>query len=350
MHQIPKKVGVVVIGRNEGDRLKRCLHSVCDRVDRVVYVDSGSTDGSQEFAKSLGVDVVDLDMSRPFTMARGRNSGFKRMFDIAPEIEFVQFIDGDCELIDGYLEKAVDVMERRSDVTVVTGIRMERFPEASIYNRLCDIEWGRDIGEIRSCGGDMMVRCKAFRVAGMFNPEMIAGEEPELCVRLRKAGGKIVRINHEMTLHDAAITKFSQWWKRALRSGHAYAEGAAMHGRPPERHNMKNVRSALLWGAVVPIMAIGSAVTALWLPWTSIGFGIMLAGYIALAVKIFRHMKHKGFNASDALLYSTACIIAKFPCLIGMAQYWLNRLRGKRSSLIEYKHVTMKKNSEQKTA
>jgi glycosyltransferase involved in cell wall biosynthesis len=54
-------VGVVVIGRNEGERLKRCLISATTQSTRVVYVDSGSSDNSPAIARDLGADVVDLD-------------------------------------------------------------------------------------------------------------------------------------------------------------------------------------------------------------------------------------------------------------------------------------------------
>jgi GT2 family glycosyltransferase len=340
MKLLPIKFGIVVIGRNEGERLKRCLRSIRDKTERIVYVDSGSTDGSTEFARSLGVDVVELDMSRPFTMARGRNAGFKRMLDVRADTELVQFVDGDCELVDGYLEAAARTMLEGPDISVVTGRRVERYPNASIYNQLCNIEWGRDIGEIQSCGGDMMVRSETFESAGMFNPTMIAGEEPELCVRLRKAGGKIVRIDHDMTLHDAAIYKFSQWWKRSVRGGHACAEGAAMHGRSPERHKVRNVRSALLWGAAVPIIACGCAAAAIWWSWALAGSLIMLGGYVALVVKITRYMLSKGYDASDATLYAVACVMGKFPTLLGIIQYRLNRVLGRQSRLIEYKHAS----------
>jgi GT2 family glycosyltransferase len=338
MKQALNKVGIVVIGRNEGERLKRCLRSVYEEMAKIVYVDSGSTDGSIEFAKSIGVDVVELDMSRPFTMARGRNAGFERVLDVSPDTELVQFIDGDCELVDGYIENAAQTMQSQKDVTVVTGRRIERFPEASIYNRLCEIEWGREIGEIMSCGGDMMVRVRAFKEAGMFNPGMIAGEEPELCVRLREAGGKIVRIDHDMTIHDAAMMRFSQWWKRAVRGGHAYAEGCAIHGRPPHRHNLRQVRSALFWGAALPSLSIVSPIAAVWWPVVLWGTFFFLLGYLALALKILRNMHRRGFSPVDARLYAIACVVGKFPCALGILRFWANRTLRRQGKLIEYKH------------
>ena len=100
-----KQVGLVAIGRNEGQRLRQCLVSATDKVARVVYVDSGSTDGSLELARSLGADTVELDLSIPFTAARARNEGFARLLGLAPAVEFVQFVDGDCELVDRWLQR-----------------------------------------------------------------------------------------------------------------------------------------------------------------------------------------------------------------------------------------------------
>jgi GT2 family glycosyltransferase len=331
-------LGVVVIGRNEGERLKRCLRSVKAQHDElIVYVDSGSSDDSVDFAFSLGVDVVDLDIARPFTMARGRNAGFERLMELVPETRFVQFIDGDCELAAGYLEVAKRTMHEQDDVTVVCGRRRERYPQASIYNRLCDLEWGREIGTIDKCGGDMMVRADIFRAVGMFDIAMIAGEEPELCVRIRQNGGTIVRIDHDMTFHDAAMMNFGQWWRRAMRGGHAYAEGAAKHGTTSARHNVRQVCSVLVWGLAVPIAgAISVVVSYVWPP-TIAGAALCALGYLALGGRVARSLRRRGHIASDARLYGLFCVVAKFPGVLGMGQYWLNRLRGRSTGLIEYK-------------
>src|SRR2546428_105430 len=177
------EVGVIAIGRNEGERLRRCLASVVGRGLLVVYVDSNSTDGSTELARSTGADVVDLDMSLPFSAARARNAGFERMMRTAPAVKYVQFVDGDCEVAEGWIDRAKRELENRPEVAVVCGRRRERFPEASIYNRLADLEWDTPVGEAESCGGDAMMRVGAFRAAGGVDPDVAAAEEPGLCPR-----------------------------------------------------------------------------------------------------------------------------------------------------------------------
>jgi len=197
--------GIVVIGRNEGERLRRCLVS-CSGAAVCVYVDSNSTDGSVELARGLGADVVQLDLSQGFTAARARNEGFRRLTALAPELEFVMFVDGDCELFPDWIAAAVSFLDGRPDVVAACGRRRERFPQASVFNRLCDIEWNTVPGEARAFGGDVVLRAAALRAVGGYRDDLIAGEEPELCVRLRAAGWKIWRLGHDMTWHDATMT------------------------------------------------------------------------------------------------------------------------------------------------
>ncbi|MGB0440619.1 MAG: glycosyltransferase family 2 protein, partial [Paracoccaceae bacterium] len=207
-------VGAVVIGRNEGQRLIDCLTSMRGQVARIVYVDSGSTDGSQDAATALGAEVVGLDTSVPFTAARARNAGLDHLAAQGRVPGLVQFVDGDCVLDPEWITRAGAFLQDHPEVAVVCGRRRERFPEATVFNRLIDAEWDTPIGEAKACGGDALMRFDALRDAGGYDPGLIAGEEPELCVRLRAAGWKVWRLEAEMTLHDAAISRVGQWWSR----------------------------------------------------------------------------------------------------------------------------------------
>lgn len=330
-------VGVVAIGRNEGERLRRCLESV--RAHPTVYVDSASTDGSVALARSLGVEVVELDMSIPFSAARARNEGLARLRSIRPGVAFVQFIDGDCEVVPMWVAQAEETLRHRADVAVVCGRRRERHPEASRYNRLCDLEWDTPIGEALACGGDAMFRVGALEQVGGYDPSVIAGEEPELCVRLRARGWKVLRIHAEMTIHDAAMTRFSQWWKRMTRSGHAYAQGAWMHGAPPERHNVKQVRSIVLWGIAMPLAWVAGMILGVVLrwPWLFAAPSLVVLGYVALTLKIFRYRRGRGDSTDTALLYATHTVVGKLAEAVGVVRFHRNRLLGRQTRLIEYK-------------
>ena len=325
------QIGVVVIGRNEGERLRACLSSL--RGSLVVYVDSGSTDGSVESARSLGADVVGLDMSRPFSAARARNDGFARLREIAPGAEYVQFVDGDCVVVEGWIDAAVKFLDENTGYAAVAGRLRERFPERSVYNRLCDMEWNTPIGDVDACGGIAMYRVKAFDAVGGFDASVIAGEEPELCLRLRNAGGKIKRLDAEMALHDAAMTRFGQWWRRSVRGGYAYALGAWMHGKPPERYWVRETRSNCVWGLLLPLVVLALA-------WPSKGLSVVLAaGYFLLGYRVYRHMRGRGFSAGDSRLYAFFCVLAKFPQAQGQLRFWWGRVTARPSGIIEYKRA-----------
>jgi len=325
------QIGVVAIGRNEGDRLKRSIRSLPEGLASVVYVDSGSSDGSVEFARTAGAQVVALDMSTPFSAARARNAGWQRLIELHPALPFVQFIDGDCEIIKGWLNAAHAVLSAEPSVAVVCGRRRELSPGASVFNRLCDMEWDTPVGEADACGGDAMFRVSALLAVGGYDPTVIAGEEPELCLRLRRAGHRILRIDHEMTRHDAAIDRLSQWWLRNVRAGHAYAEGHHRYGSGPEHFNRRQLASNLAWGLALPTMSLGLALPTL-------GGSLWLLGLYAVPYKrALADRISRGDSPEDAALYAKYAVLGKLPQARGALQFHARRLRRIPSTLIEYK-------------
>lgn len=316
-------VGLVAIGRNEGERLRACLESVVNQLVHVVYVDSGSADNSVALAKAMGVHVVELDMSVPFTAARARNAGWRALLQCAPDVEYVQFVDGDCAVAAGWLKAAQEFLDAKPAYAVVCGRRRERYPERSVYNRLCDNEWNTPIGDAKACGGDALLRLAALQQVSGYRAGLIAGEEPELCVRLRLAGWKIYRLGREMTLHDAAMTRFSQWWQRAVRGGYAFAEGAWLHGAAPERHWVKETARALCWGGVLPVMVVLLVLAVS--PWS-------LLLLIAYPLQVARLSRNPGGWPRAFFL-----VLGKFAEACGALKFYKNLVLRRQRALIEYK-------------
>jgi GT2 family glycosyltransferase len=324
-------IGIVTIGRNEGDRLRRGLKSKLGRSLPVVYVDSNSSDGSAQMARSLGAEVVELDPSSPIGVPRARNEGFQRLTQIDPEIRYVQFLDGDCEMVDGWLEQAIQVLEGRPEVALVTGRRRERFPDATIYNRLADLEWDTPVGEMKGSHGDVMVRTEAFRQIGGFDADVLVGEDFELCLRLRQKGWILLRIAGEMSVHDIAMTRFGQWWRRTVRAGYGYADGAYLHGKSPERYFVREVRSIVFWGIFLPAVVLGLA-------WPTRGGSFaLLAGYALPYYSARRYALKRAWSRSDARLYALAAVLAKFPMAVGFLIYSFRLLARRPKQIIEYK-------------
>ncbi len=317
-------IDAVVIGRNEGARLVACLAALGPRVDRMVYVDSGSTDDSVAAARAAGALVVALDLAEPFTAARARNAGYAALEGGAP---YVQFLDGDCVIRDGWLPAAAAFLAAHPEVAVVCGRRRERFPEVSVYNRLCDHEWDTLVGEATACGGDALIRRAAFEAVGGYRADLIAGEEPELCLRLRRAGWRIWRLDAEMTWHDAAMTRFGQWWRRTRRAGFAYARGAELHGAAPERHWRRETRRALVWGLALPGAAV---VLGMMHPW-------FLAVLLAYPAQVLRLAAREGLSDRGAWERAVFAVLGKFPEMLGVVEQRWSSLAGRRVRLIEYK-------------
>ncbi|GAB6060099.1 glycosyltransferase [Desulfonatronum parangueonense] len=347
-HALQIPVGLVVIGRNEGERLRGCLESLQGQGGPLVYVDSGSTDGSTELARNLGTDVVDLDMARPFSMARARNVGFQRVRELVPDVKYVHFFDGDCSVVSGWVETALRFLKDHPEVAAVCGRRRERYPERSIYNAMADREWDAPLGGVASVGGDALYRVAAFSSVNGFDETLIAGEEPELCFRLRRAGWKIQRIPGEMTVHDAQILRFGQWWRRMVRGGYGsmdvYQRCLKVGGAKSDVPFAAMVRSTrtwtMGWSALVVILVLISAFFA--------GMtGVLLALAIALMMwttQVLRIARKEGAWRHDrrqALLFGLLTMLGKWAQLVGHLRHARDHRAGRQARLIEYKGAAL---------
>jgi glycosyltransferase involved in cell wall biosynthesis len=330
-------LGLVVIGRNEGERLVRCLASVRSTVHRI-YVDSGSTDRSVEHALREGVSVVRLEVPPHFTAARARNTGLLRLLEESPGLEFVQMVDGDCEIHPDWIPAGLAALHAEPDLAAVYGRLRERFPERSIYNALCDEDWNVPVGEAVIVGGVALFRVSALRQVDFYDSAMIAGEEPDLAMRMRKCGWRLRRIDAEMGCHDVDITRFAQWWKRTRRTGHAYGELAYRHRDARDPNWPRTTHSIMVWGGVMPLMLAGAVTLALFegaYGWLFAALVLMIwpMRILQLALRKLRAgMDVKLAGASGALL-----MIGKIPQLVGFADYHRNRILGRTSQLIEHK-------------
>ena len=335
--QVNQAVGVVIIGRNEGERLRRCIESVATAPGPVVYVDSGSTDDSVSTARKLGVEVVELDMSTPFCAARARNVGYQKLMERDSRLNFVQFVDGDCEVVEGWLSVAAASLESLPRVAIVTGRLHERSPERSIYNRLGDLEWNfAGAGEVESVGGIFMIRSAAFEGVGRFDTSVPAGEEPELCQRLTKHGWRILRLDQQMAWHDLAMVRFGQWWKRMVRFGYGSSDVGLRFGLPRFRRNNLRTRLWALW--LFASFAVG--VIAVNFPTRGVGASAELVLLILWPLQLSRialRTWRRGQPFALAVAYAISIMISYLPQIVGQMLYWSDRTRNRSFRLVEYK-------------
>jgi glycosyltransferase involved in cell wall biosynthesis len=328
----PPLVSVVVIGRNEGGRLVECLESL-NSLSRegfrleVIYVDSASSDGSPHRARAHGARVIELSPERP-SAALGRNAGWR-----ASAGEFVLFLDGDTLLDPGFIAKALPAMEE-PDVAVVWGHRRERFPEQSLYVRALDLDWIYPPGDSEFCGGDALVRREALERVEGFDDTLIAGEEPELCRRLRGKHYRVLHMDIPMTLHDLGVDSFSAYWRRAVRAGHAYAEVANRYRNSPDplwrNDARRNLQKGFLLLASPMILVLAFSVS----PALALGLGIAAAAIIARSA---HRCAWKSTDRTSLWLYAVHSHFQQIPILFGQLNWHLYRWKGQHRRLIEYK-------------
>jgi len=327
-------VSVVVIGRNEGARLTRCLQSVQTMHDpggsvEIIYVDSASRDDSVARARELGARVIEVVPERP-SAALGRNAGWRDAH--AP---YVLFLDGDTILHPDFVHTALQAMQD-PQVGVVWGHRREIHPEQSLFNRVLDLDWVYPPGVSDFCGGDALMRTEILRAVDGFDATLIAGEEPELCQRIRALGYRILHIDQPMTGHDLAMTSWNSYWKRAFRAGHAYAEvshrlrdtGFPLWVEDACRNRIRGgfllllliaALSGVVWTqSIMPLLAVFSVV-------------------LALAVRSAWKARWKGGSPVTLFLYGLHSHAQQIPIFFGQIAWWRDRRRDAVRGLIEYK-------------
>jgi GT2 family glycosyltransferase len=310
------RVGVVVIGRNEERHLASSLRAVlAQQHERVVYADSASLDGSRDIARTLGVPVMALDDSEPRSASRGRNAGRAYLAQHHPEVDCIQFVDGDTELEPGWIAHAAALLDEHPDVGAVAGRLREKARERNVYHRLADMEFDTPAGDVDAVGGIAMYRAAAFDAAGGFDPFVVTGEERELCIRIITHGYRIVRVSDTMAYHDIDMDQFRQWWIRTVRSGQTYAEHWL------DRQLMgRRVASIAFWGGALPAAALGLA-----LPTLGLSLGL-LTPYVVLWSRVRRDRLQHGWSADDASFYASAMVLSKLPEMVGVVRVVRGRL------------------------
>jgi len=315
-------IAAVVIGRNESARLESCLRSL--KGVRTVYVDSGSSDGSADLARTAGVELIELDAAGGFSAARGRNAGLMRA-TADPAIRYIQMVDGDCVVDPGWIATGAATLDADPTLGAVFGRLREIDPEASIYSWLCDIEWTVPPGPADMFGGLVMLRAEAVRDGGGYRSGMIAGEEPELAIRLRAAGWRILSLAQPMAEHDAGITRFGQWWRRAVRGGHAFAELVHLHPGRGAHDFARSRRRILFWGGAVPCLALTGLVAGMMFDprWMALSAAAALLIGAQAARATMRDRSRYG--AKRAFLLALFLAIGKYAEMIGLIRFHVDR-------------------------
>lgn len=327
-------VSVVVIGRNEGERLTRCLASVQSAnwgvlTHEVVYVDSNSTDDSLARAGAARARALLLQDPAPCA-AKARNLGWRQAGG-----SMILFLDGDTELHPEFVLRAHAALVGDSGLCAAWGHRREAQPHRSLYMRVLDLDWLYPPGRTPYFGGDVLVRRVALEQVGGFDPTLNAGEEPELCARLRAQGWQIEHLDVPMTRHDLGIYSFSAYCRRAYRSGIAYAEVAhRMRERNDplwQRESRRDFRHGLLFLMAPLVLA---PVIAL-VPALAVPLGLLVLALLARSALrcAWKAPREPGLR----WLYALHSQLQKVPAFWGQVAWLRARKRRASLGLVEYR-------------
>ena len=308
-----KLLSIVVIGLNEQDRLRAALDAIFACKPKgydleVLYVDSGSVDGSVEIANSVsGVQVLQLDSGKP-SAARARNAGLRRARGV-----YVQLVDGDSVIQPRWLDMALDVLERSPEVSCVFGQCIEMYPDQSIYMKVCGLDWHMPPGERRLCGGNSMWRMSVIAKNGLFDENTRLGEEPDLCYRVRQKGGRILCVDVPMVTHDLGMHDFSQYWRRSVNSGRAYAAIAMRFRRNAEKMWLREMLINFVEPVAWSVLFFGG--------WFVLGLGraivLMLTWWLFRSLQIAYTLRRRKVGVGTALMYGLHCQFARLPVAVG---------------------------------
>ena len=321
-------IDCVVIGLNASATLSKCLNSVREShylngKVRIIYVDCGSLDNSVLIARSVpDVEVIETFPEFP-TPGAARNVGAN--YGEAP---FIQFLDSDTCVDPEWLTRGISSFG--SSIGAVRGLRREMFPEQSFFNWIGDREWNEPSGECEEIGGDVLIRREVIEQTKGYDAELVGGEDPELSVRVRKLGWKIVQVSHLMTKHDLAMTSWRQYWRRSYRTGYAYLAVADCSSTVLSRFWESPlcrmwVRAGL--GLLLGALALQGLYSS------SFWFILLVPAFALIAYPRIRSVsalqKEKELSLEEARLYAWHCSVVVIPQFFGAIRYLFGKICGR---------------------
>lgn len=209
----PVPLSVVVVAKNEEDRIGACLESVFAAAERVVpafevvLVDSASTDRTVEIAREYPVTVLRIPEEHTVAGGAGRFVG-----ESVVDGEMVLHVDGDMILTETWLPRAVEYLREHEDVVGVEG-----------HLNSSDRE---TVETVEMIGGVMLFDGSALRSIGGFDPFLLSNEDVDVGYRLSAAGYRLVRLPEVSADHPEGPELYEL--VRRWRAGYYLGPGQAI--------------------------------------------------------------------------------------------------------------------------
>jgi glycosyltransferase involved in cell wall biosynthesis len=212
----------IIVARNEEKNIERCILSVIRALcvypeTEVLLVDSCSNDETINVASKLSTRIIRLRSDWPQSPSAGRFLGV-----LNTSGRFILFIDGDMELIPGWLECAVDFLEKDDSAAAVVGRLYDRFQnkDGSSSSPSIGVEFKKMIGTQTThfVPGSALFKRDILLKAGNFDPFLMAEEEADISDRIERLGFKLYFFDKDAVYHYCIFRDSLDEIKRRLRS------------------------------------------------------------------------------------------------------------------------------------
>ncbi len=332
----PFDIDCVIVEVEGSSTLRASIQSVLNAeynkgAVRIFYVSRGySEEGAQIAARFDEVEVLTLHTAYP-TPGAQRNLGWR-----SGDAPFVQLLDADTTLVPDFWTRAM--AQFRQGVAAVRGRREERYPEASAYNWIADVEWNPPPGKCDAFGHDVLIRRSSLETTGGYDEELVGGEEVELSHRVVQEGYTILHLDASMTRHDLVMDSPIPYWRAAYRNGYGFAAVTFRHRKHEKRYWIAELdRIALRGGAAIALIVLA----LLWTLWTLLGLVLLIPALaLLLAQKLMgrqRFAKSHYLSQSRSAVYAWHCAFVVVPQFFGIIRFFIAKifrwpLRNKRAS------------------
>jgi len=237
-------LSVIIVNWNTRDLLKLCLESIPAKTRRIFYeiivIDNASSDGSAEMVERDFPEVRLIKNKENRGFGRANNQGLS-----GAKGKYILFLNSDVAVNEGCLDELFDFMEKNPSVgasscqltfpdgslqhscrtfptfkvffLMLLGFR-QLFPRMKMFRDYLMLDW--DHGDVREVdqimGSFMLVRKDVLDGIGSFDERYwMYFEEVDLCLRMKKAGWKIVHYPYVSAIHF--LSRSSQQWEKRKR-------------------------------------------------------------------------------------------------------------------------------------
>lgn len=257
-------VGVVIKALNEQNNISRAIESALEccagRSATVVLADSGSSDRTLEIASNYDIRIVKLINSNEKSCGIGAQLGFQHL-----DCDFVYILDGDMEIFPDFIPAAITVLEQDHRIVAVGGIVEEHGAGNYEFEHRRAARDGVITGVVDSLDMGGLYRVSAIREIGyLTNRNLHSYEEKELGLRLRAAGGLLMRLQIPSVRHfgktESTMDLIASRWKSRHLDGPGELLRSSL-GRPYQKAtflmvwNLIAVLVSWLWLLAAPLTA-----------------------------------------------------------------------------------------------